>query len=152
MDLIHSWDSSQEHTSWIIKKGLRTLIKQGDKRVLEYLGYLNPTMIVVGKVKMTPDKFEIGKETLFSFEILNQSSNEVPLLIDYIVHYVKKSGLTSAKVFKLKETKLAVNDRLMISKKLVFKQLSTRIHYPGKHKIEVFVNGEVKAETSFELL
>jgi hypothetical protein len=30
--------------------------------------------------------------------------------------------------------------------------MSTRKHYPGEHTIQIVVNGEVKAESKFELL
>ena len=35
-----------------------------------------------------------------------------------------------------------------ISKKHAFKDLSTRKHYTGEHKLEIVVNGVVKAEHS----
>lgn len=152
IDLIHSWDNTQPYTAWIVKKGLRTLIKNGDQRVFEFLGYPKPTMIAINELRLSDTAIEIGGETAFSFKLINQSDQEVPVLVDYIVNYVKKSGAINTKVFKLKEFPVAPNEQIILSKKLLFKQLSTRTHYSGKHKIEVLVNGEVKAEASFSLL
>jgi len=151
IDLALSWDSSQTHTPWIIKKGLRTLIKNGDKRVFNFLGYPKPTPIHISSLTTGLDEINIGEETNFSFNIENQSNQEFPVLIDYVIHFVKKSGVANPKVFKLRETKIEANNQLKLSKKLIFKQLSTRTHYSGKHKLEILVNGESKAETFFLL-
>jgi 3-methyladenine DNA glycosylase AlkC len=151
ISLIHSWDNSQKYTAWIIKKGLRTLIKNGDKRVFEFLGYPKPTGIKIDNLKIGNAEINIGSETRFTFQIENLSNQDLPILIDYIVHYVKKSGTTNPKVFKLRETKISANETFNVSKKIAFKQLSTRIHYSGCHEIEIVVNGVIKAKTSFQL-
>ena len=38
-----------------------------------------------------------------------------------------------------------------ITKKHTFKNMSTRKHYPGEHKFEVVVNGDVKTAGTIEL-
>ena len=73
------------------------------------------------------------------------------MIVDYKVHYVKKSGKTQPKVFKLKEIELPARELLTISKKQPFQDLSTRVHYPGRHAIELMVNGRSLARETFEL-
>ena len=150
IDLIHSWDSNQTHTSWIIKKGLRTLIKNGDKRVFAFLGYSEPTLIKVSNLELEKKEIIIGGETVFSFEVKNNSDIETALLIDFSIRYVKKTG-TSTKVFKLREIKIDGKQNICVSKKISFQQLSTRTHYPGKHKLEILINGEIKAQKYFTI-
>lgn len=152
IDLIYSWESNQQHTSWIIKKGLRTLIKEGDKQVFKFLGYPKPTNIEVNDLKINKTEILIGDESSFSFELENQSGKTIPLLIDYIVHYMKKSGKTNPKVFKLKGMEVGNQDKVQIRKKINFKQLSTRKHYKDQHFIEILINGEVKASIGFKLI
>ena len=74
------------------------------------------------------------------------------LVVDYKVYYVKKSGKHSPKVFKLKELVLLPSQDVEINKQHVFKDLSTRRHYAGIHRIEVMVNGILEAEGSFTLI
>ena len=72
-------------------------------------------------------------------------------MIDYAVHYVKSSGGTSKKVFKLKETELQPGETLQIVKKQSFQDLTTRKHYAGKHLLEIIVNGKVLGSKDFRL-
>jgi len=151
LDLIKTWDSSQEHTAWIIKKGLRTLIKNGDKRVFKFLGYPKPTNISIDNIHIENDVIKIGETTFFSFKVKNNSQEATPIIIDYIIYYVKKSGKQTPKVFKLRETKIQRDSTMVLSKKIALKQLSTRTHYSGEHQLEIQINGESKALTSFIL-
>jgi hypothetical protein len=63
------------------------------------------------------------------------------LLIDYAVHFVKANGATRPKVFKLRKLALSPGDRLELGGMLSFKDLTTRRHYPGRHRIDLLING-----------
>ena len=52
-------------------------------------------------------------------------------MIDFAVHYVKKSGELSPKVFKLKENDLKPKQINHIYKKHRLQDFSTRKHYSG---------------------
>ncbi len=151
LNLIHSWDNSQKNTSWIIKKGLRTLIKNGDSRVFEFLGYPKPVDLEIKQFELGANEIALGGETHFSFELENKSNKETPVLIDYTIYYQRKNGQMNPKVFKLKEAVLGANEIFTVTKKISFKELSTRKHYAGAHKITVLVNGEEKATLDFIL-
>ncbi len=73
-------------------------------------------------------------------------------MIDYAVHYVKKSGGIAAKVFKLKTLELAAGAVEGIRKRQLFADFTTRIHYPGRHEIDILVNGRVHGRAAFEIL
>ena len=57
------------------------------------------------------------------------------------MHYVKKSGATSEKVFKWKELSLAPGAAVSLSRKLRIRNFTTRVHHAGVHKVEPSVNG-----------
>ena len=73
-------------------------------------------------------------------------------MIDYIVHYVKKSGVSAPKVFKLKELTLEAGASLQITRSQIIKDFTTRVHYPGRHAIDIIVNGKKFAAGFFHLL
>jgi hypothetical protein len=73
------------------------------------------------------------------------------LVVDYIVHYVKKSGASSAKVFKLKELTLDAGQTISLSRTQSIRDFTTRVHYPGRHEVEIMVNGESLARDFFDL-
>ena len=73
------------------------------------------------------------------------------LIVDYAVHYVKKRGGSSKKVFNLKEVNLAPGDQMELSISQVVLDFTTCKHYPSHHLIERIVNGETVAEGVFKL-
>ncbi len=137
------------HTDWIIKHGCRTLIKQGHPDVFPLLGYTaNPKVKVTG-LKVVPAKVRIGGEIKISFDLESLADKKQHIVIDYNVHYVKKNGKTSAKVFKLTSKKLTPRQTVALSTGHSFQERSTRRHYPGTHRLEILVNGSVTAGVDF---
>ena len=72
-------------------------------------------------------------------------------IIDYILYFQNKAGkLNSKKVFKLTKFLLVKNKPFVISKSHMLRQhMTTRTLYPGKHEIEIQVNGKRMAKGSF---
>ena len=73
-------------------------------------------------------------------------------MIDYTVHYVKKSGDASAKVFKWKEIELQPGETSTLSISRAMRDFTTRKHYAGLHGVDLMINGRLVAESAFELL
>ena len=73
------------------------------------------------------------------------------LAIDFTIHYRKKLGGLSPKVFKLREVNIAPKATLLFKKTQRMQDFTTRKHYSGKHKVVIKVNGNNLAEKSFEL-
>ena len=76
-----------------------------------------------------------------SFTLVNKGRKPQRVMVDLVVHFVKARG-TGAKTFKLKALELAPRARVEIAKKIGLKQLTTRKHYPGVHKVEALLNGQ----------
>jgi len=73
--------------------------------------------------------------------IVNTDGAPAALNIDLRVHFVKASGRTSPKVFKMRAVHLGPGERATATKLISLEQHTTRIHYPGEHAVDVFVNG-----------
>ena len=73
-------------------------------------------------------------------------------MVDVVVHYAKKTGATSAKTFKLHGGDLPAGDSWSLHKRLSTKDLSTRVHWPGRHDVEVQVNGQRSPVGAFDLI
>jgi hypothetical protein len=93
----------------------------------------------------------LGEKLAMSLRIDSIAAAPQRLVIDYAIHYVKKSGGTSAKVFKWKEVTLAAGDSLSLSRAQSIRDFTTRAHYSGKHSVDLIVNGQRAAEGSFLL-
>jgi 3-methyladenine DNA glycosylase AlkC len=139
-------------TDWIIRHATRSLLKAGDKTALELNGFTANPKIEIKKLKLTPKKIKEGDSFDLKFCLESLGRKEQHLLVDYIIHYPKKNGKTSPKVFRLKQLKLKAGESIDLSKKIGFKKVTTRVHYPGKHLVEIKVGAKVVAQTSFTLI
>ena len=152
LDRLESWPLDQPHPAWIAKRALRTLIKQGDRRALAVIGAGEPPKVLIHELTVAPRKIRLGERLTLSFQLESNAKKDQRLVVDYVIHYVKKSGATSAKVFKLKELTLAPGEKLRLSRRQSIQDFTTRIHHPGRHEVDIMVNGERVAQDSFELL
>ncbi len=150
--LLKSWKSDHPHTKWIIKHASRSLIKKGNTDSLSIFEFEKNPKISLENLKLNSKKIKLGETLHFEFDIISKKSASQKLVVDYLIHYRKKSGEWSPKVFKLKEVELKGTEKLMISKKQVMKDFSTRKHYEGLHKLEIQVNGKVLGEKEFVLV
>jgi len=146
------WDLSHPHTSWIVKRACRTLIKKGDAESLNLFEFEKKPKVLVQNFKLNTKRIRIGEEIIFSFDLISQKSKPQKLAIDYKVHYIKPSGSLLPKVFKLKEVNLEPKQNLPLLKKHSFKHFSTRQQHPGKHLLEIQINGMIYASIEFSLI
>ncbi|HMQ10453.1 MAG TPA: DNA alkylation repair protein [Oligoflexia bacterium] len=151
LDTVEKWQSNKTNMQALIKSALRNLVKQGHPQALKILGFNPKADIALKKLSISKKKIHEGDSLTISFELINQSKTDQPIMVDYILHYMKKNGQGSPKVFKLKQTQLAKGECMVLSKKHAFKPVTTRKHYAGQHKIEIQVNGQVKSSVDFVL-
>lgn len=152
IDILENWNRSPNAgTKWIVKHAARTLIKQGNPRVLELFGFSPDANIELLELTI-PSKINLGCDTFFEFVIISKESKPADLMIDYIIHYKKSNGSNSPKVFKLAKKSIKPGEKLNFKKKHTFKNRTTRMHFLGKHFIEILINGKKYAKTAFHLV
>jgi len=149
---LQSWPLNQPHTAWIAKHALRTLIKQGDRRALSLFGAGAKARVKLGNFTLEPRQVKLGETLAFSCLITSVSSKDQKLIVDYAIHYRKKSGSSSPKVFKLKELVLKPQASATITKRQVIRDFTTRKHHAGEHVLEIVINGELFGRKSFVLV
>ncbi|MCY1721465.1 DNA alkylation repair protein [Prolixibacteraceae bacterium Z1-6] len=145
LEICERWQGLSKNTDWIIKHACRTLLKQGNKRAMLLFGFANPELMKVEKLELSDTAPKIGDDITFSFELKLDIPQKQKVRIEYIVHYVKANGKTLPKVFQIKEVEMQPGQHI-ITKKHTFINMSTRKHYPGQHKFEIVINGEVRTE------
>lgn len=151
IDTLTLWQDGSKNMKWISKNALRTLIKKGDKRALEFLGYVATDALEVELI-LNKKVVYFGESVEFEVSITSLSEKPQALMIDFIVYYQKANGSLSPKVFKLKQLMLERKKSVVLKKKHKFSDLSTRKHYEGEHKIAVQINGEVYKKVTLSLL
>jgi 3-methyladenine DNA glycosylase AlkC len=150
LDICERWYGKSEKTDWIVKHACRSLLKAGNKRALLLFGHSDPAAMSVAKLKLQKTTVLIGEELRFSFQLINSGKKAGKLRLEYAIDYKKASGKTSRKIFKITENHYQPGPH-SFSRKHSFVDMSTRKHYPGKHRVCVIVNGEEKASAAFEV-
>lgn len=135
----------------LVRHACRTLFKQGQPEIMVLFGY-RPTDDVECRLSSKQVKVEFFGDFEFELTLKKKSSKTNRLMVDYILHYQQASGKQGSKVFKWLDR--CFDDAVCehIVKKHSFKKISTRKYYPGKHRLDVMVNGIKKAQIEFELL
>jgi 3-methyladenine DNA glycosylase AlkC len=150
--LARSWMADADaHTQWVVRHGLRVLIKKAYPPALALLGFDEVTVAVSEPVLDTPVVTMPGSLG-FEFDITNTGEAAARLAVDYLVYYVKANGTLAPKVFKLTTTTLEAGQTVHLRKRHNFHPMTTRVHYPGTHALELQINGVRYARTGFDLV
>ncbi len=70
---------------------------------------------------------------------------------EYAVDFVKSGGKCSRKLFLLSDKTAGGGTRITGVHKHSFADLTTRRHYPGRHRIVLLVNAQEIAQTEIEI-
>lgn len=140
-----------DNTLALVKHALRTLIKRGNPKALQLLGFGAATVDIDGPV-LSRSTVPFGGEIAFTATISNRGAEPARLAIDYAVHHRKANGSQSHKVFKLTTRTLAPGEQVTVSKVHSLRPITTRKYYPGAHAIELRVNGTASPRADFDLL
>lgn len=151
MDRLAEWPLGEVHTAWIAKRALRTLIKRGDARALGMVGAGEAPEVEVLVFSVNPKKIELGQHLAIELQLKSLAKKSQRLVVDYVIHYVKKSGGATEKVFKWRELDLAAGVSVTLTRRQQIKDFTTRVHYAGRHVVEVAVNGQRLAKGAFVL-
>lgn len=146
-DTLSKWQK-EGVSNWLITHALRTLFKQGNPQALKLCGYDPQAKIRLENLKLASQEVIFGETLQFSFEIHSEASER--LMVDYIVHHMKANGKLAPKVFKL--AKKTISGTETMSKSHSIKAISTRKYYPGKHLLQIQINGKVLTEKEFTLV
>lgn len=130
---------------WVIRHGLRSLIKAGHPEALKLLGYA-PGVVLRAVVRAESERVVIGGAVHLSARVENPGGEACRAVVDYVLHFVRPSGKASRKVFKWSNIALPAGGGVELVKRHPFRHTTTRMLFPGPHRIELQVNGRCLAE------
>lgn len=133
-----------------VKHACRTLIKAGDKKVLEHFGF-QPNPPIEVSLSLSKDAINLGESVEMSCLLHNPTSEPQSIIIDYQVRHKRANGSQSAKVFKWKTLELGANEQVILKKMHPFKVITTRVYYEGTQGVDIQINGEIRASKNLEL-
>ncbi|MFC3615833.1 hypothetical protein ACFORG_18945 [Lutimaribacter marinistellae] len=137
-----------DELTWMARHALRGLVKSGHPDALRHLGF-DPDAQITADLRLNGSA-RIGGALDFTVSLIGPK--DTPVLVDYIIHFRRPGGRISAKTHKLKQARLS-DTELVLEKRHKLKGDATTFRLvPGTHRIEVQVNGRVRAEAAFDLL
>lgn len=151
LERLEGWTRDEPGTAWIVRHGLRTLIKKGDPRALALIGVGHGAQIDVRRFSIEPQVVRLGETIAIAVELISTAPHDQRLVVDYRVHYARAGDRTAAKVFKLRTFELAAGETAALGIRQAIRDFSTRRHHPGRHEVELIVNGRMMATGAFEI-
>jgi 3-methyladenine DNA glycosylase AlkC len=151
LNVVTQWDRTVPATAWIVRHGMRTLIKKGHPRALALFGAGAAPRLEV-ELAVTPRRLRLGDSLQIEATLKSIDSRPQSLIVDYVLHYARASGRSSAKVFKWKLVELAQGGSVTLTKRQTIRDFTTRKHHAGDHVVELQVNGQRIAKAAFVLL
>ncbi len=155
MDTLAKWRGGGRQDAaemdWMVSHALRGPVKSGTPRALAMLGF-DPDLALDAAVSVSPGSLPIGGTAEFTVTLTAPKGGAT--LVDYIVTFApaKPGGTPRRKVFKLKKLTLAPGKPITLAKRHTFKGDATTFRqHPGPHRIEIQVNGQIRADAGFEL-
>ncbi len=154
-DLVAQWvlehrvNASAARTA-LLRHASRSLIKLGHAPTLAAWGLGQPLQGSAA-LMLSAASVSIGDTLGLQVSLRSVSEHPKALVVDYAVHHVRASGGGSVKVFKGWKLTLAPNEVRVLDKRHSLRPVTTRRLYPGRHRIDLRINGQVVASADFEL-
>lgn len=152
LDLARTWQPRGDDAAWVVRHGLRTLVKRGNPDALEILGIAPDARIRLTALAIDSDTVAIGDAVSFTITLELDDPSEADAVIDYRVHYAGTNGLRRPKVFKLTRRRLRAGAPVTLSRRHRFAHVSIRRINPGRHTIDVQVNGRILGAVELDVV
>jgi 3-methyladenine DNA glycosylase AlkC len=143
-------ETPNEETAWIVRHGLRTLVKKDHPGALALLGY-QTLGIQINNWQISTRDIKLGDSITFSWDICSTTTKKQKLAINYVIYFVGANTQLRRKVFRMPDKTLKGMENITISKTHVFRNYKNQSFYSGTHFIEFSVNGKKFHRTDFEL-
>lgn len=134
----------------LVERGLRTLVKRGDPTALALLGAGAADGLQV-TASVAPRTVKVGEQVRLTASVRNASDAVAHVVVDAKVHFVTKTGKASVKAFRLGRLDVAAGQAAQVSRPLALVHRTIRRLYPGRHRVDVQVNGRLTPAGHFTL-
>lgn len=135
----------------LLRHASRTLVKRGDPDMLDAWG-LGSALQGQAHLALAPACVRLGESLELDVTLVSHAPGAQKLVIDYAVHHLKADGSLSPKVFKGWNLTLAAGETRRLARRHSMRPVTTRQYRPGRHVLDLRVNGPVLAVAEFALV
>jgi 3-methyladenine DNA glycosylase AlkC len=143
-------DGASAELRALMKRASRTLVKRGDRAVLRAWG-LGRAFAGTAMLSMSPKRVKVGGTVMLAATLCSTAPQRQRLVVDYAVQHEKNHG-GSGKVWKGWSLELLPREKRALEKRHSLRKVTTRRDHPGRHRVDLRVNGQVVASSHFDLL
>ncbi len=145
------WYGEDSLTDHLLKRACRNLLKSGNQEILELFNVGNSQDIKLLNFNLNKKSIKLGEKIEIDFSLDLKNYPEKFLRIEYAIDFARNNNKSAKKIFQIGHK---ANNKSIFNcqKKHIFKDLSTRKHYKGKHKISLIVNGMNFANQEFDII
>jgi 3-methyladenine DNA glycosylase AlkC len=140
------------HVPAVLRHGLRTLVKAGDPRALSLVGADAGARIEVRDFTVVTTTVHLGGELVWRCLLTAHHTGPAVAVVDYVVHFAGARGVHRRKVFKLRTMRREPGRPVEVVRRHGVVPVTTRRYHPGRHRVEVQVNGRVLDGGDFDLV
>ena len=146
-----SEESHGAATDRILRRALRSLVKQGVPEALRLGGFTVPAAVQIEDARISASTVVLGETLELGFTLVSLADHPQQLLVDYVLRLVRARGRTGEKVFKGRPLTLAPRERRAVTFKLSMRAVTTRRYYEGVHRLQIQLCGERGVTLPFTL-
>lgn len=144
-------NQTPEELDWICRHALRTLVKQGHRQTMLFLGLRTTPKVVTSAIELASSSINPGQALEFGITITAQRDES--LVVDYVIDFIKANGSWSPKVFKAKRLELKRGESIRVRKRHTLRADATTYRlFPGTHRLTIQINGTPGESTEFIVL
>lgn len=146
------WREDDPERERLIRRGLRTLVKQGHPGALAVLG-LAADGLEVTAARIDPARPRIGERVRIEVDVADTraSGPSRSVATDLAVQFARPRGAVGRKVFKAGVRDLRPGQAATFTASISLAQHTTRTHHPGRHTVVAQVNGRQHPIGGFDL-
>lgn len=137
-----------DELDWMVRHALRTLTRQHDPAAMALLGYPERPAVTLETLAV-PAAVSVGEELACRIQLRSRRAQKLQVTLN--VHFLKADGRQRPKAFAVSNGTFDAGEQLIVTKKIAFRPMTTRVLYPGGHRLELVVNGRTLGERAFEL-
>jgi 3-methyladenine DNA glycosylase AlkC len=147
LDWAREWASDEitPERSWILSRGLRTLVNSGDQEALDMLGFTPASNLTVKWLGTVPDEVVINQLLEFYFEIHNPTSQNAHVILILVIDGPGKGAKPRTSKYHLWRGDIPPGNSKLVHKKIHFTDKTTQAKLPGTYHLHLMLNG-IKVE------
>lgn len=137
------------HRRWVIERGLRTLVKAGDRRALALFDYIDPGLLTVRWDSPPPSRVELNERIPLAVKLTNPTAKPARVILFAHLDMPGRGAARRRAAYQLWKGQLAPGETRVAGKHVLFANKTTQPKEPGEYIIAITLNGVTSLDSVF---